>query len=236
MISRSNEQPDVWDALAAPLPQGAQARPGAIRERLDECVAGQWDCTLDLIGSDDDGATFKCRVQILGVIRENVGTAPTYQRAASLAFVRACAMFGMGRPAPAEAEVPREVAREPEVEGEQRGRPTESGAANGDARAAATTPTSARASAGTSTATPAGAAATTTRTATTEDEPTCPKCGGRMWDNRLTKRNPKAPDFKCRDRSCDGCIWPPRNGERAPDAIGVDSQPENVPDDDDLPF
>ena len=36
----------------------------------------------------------------------------------------------------------------------------------------------------------------------------CPKCGGRMWDNRLTKRNPKAPDYKCQNRSCDGVIWP----------------------------
>jgi hypothetical protein len=31
-----------------------------------------------------------------------------------------------------------------------------------------------------------------------------------MWDNRLSKRNPKAPDFKCRDRDCDGVVWPPR--------------------------
>jgi hypothetical protein len=31
-----------------------------------------------------------------------------------------------------------------------------------------------------------------------------------MWDNRLGKRNPKAPDFKCRDRDCDGVIWPPK--------------------------
>ena len=31
-----------------------------------------------------------------------------------------------------------------------------------------------------------------------------------MWDNRLSKRNPKAPDFKCRNRSCDGVIWPSR--------------------------
>jgi hypothetical protein len=31
-----------------------------------------------------------------------------------------------------------------------------------------------------------------------------------MWDNRLSKRNPKAPDYKCRSRSCDGVIWPPR--------------------------
>ena len=32
-----------------------------------------------------------------------------------------------------------------------------------------------------------------------------------MWDNREGKRNPKAPDFKCKDRSCDGVIWPPRS-------------------------
>lgn len=41
-------------------------------------------------------------------------------------------------------------------------------------------------------------------------EPSCPKCGGRMWDNRLTKHNPKAPDYRCRSRSCDGAIWPRR--------------------------
>ena len=41
----------------------------------------------------------------------------------------------------------------------------------------------------------------------------CPKCGGaEMWDNRLTKKNPKAPDFKCVDKSCDGVVWPPKNG------------------------
>ena len=35
----------------------------------------------------------------------------------------------------------------------------------------------------------------------------CPKCGGPMWDNREKKTNPKAPDFKCRDKGCDGTIW-----------------------------
>jgi len=40
--------------------------------------------------------------------------------------------------------------------------------------------------------------------------PPCPKCNGEMWDNREGKRNPKAPDFKCKDRGCDGVIWPPR--------------------------
>ncbi|MFL5582723.1 MAG: hypothetical protein ACJ8AO_20355 [Gemmatimonadaceae bacterium] len=42
--------------------------------------------------------------------------------------------------------------------------------------------------------------------------PRCPKCQGEMWDNRENKRNPRAPDFKCKDRSCDGVIWPPREG------------------------
>ncbi len=46
-------------------------------------------------------------------------------------------------------------------------------------------------------------------------EPLCPRCQGPMWDNRESKRNPKAPDFKCKDRNCDGVIWPPRDG-RAP--------------------
>jgi hypothetical protein len=73
----------------------------------------------------------------------------------------------------------------------------------------------------------------------------CPKCGGRMWDNRLTKRNPKAPDFKCRDRSCDGVIWPPRGtrtDEQAEPATpaaaptSLDASPLGAGADDDLPF
>ena len=46
--------------------------------------------------------------------------------------------------------------------------------------------------------------------------PACPKCGGRMWDNRATKRNPKAPDFKCRDRACDGVFWPGQHKAAVP--------------------
>ena len=40
--------------------------------------------------------------------------------------------------------------------------------------------------------------------------PVCPKCGGPMWDNREGKKNPKAPDFRCKDKGCDGAIWPAR--------------------------
>lgn len=45
--------------------------------------------------------------------------------------------------------------------------------------------------------------------------PSCPRCGGEMWDNRVGKRNPRAPDFKCKDRSCDAAIWPPRSASAA---------------------
>ena len=66
----------------------------------------------------------------------------------------------------------------------------------------------------------------------TMNEIACPKCSGAMWDNRLTKKNPKQPDFKCKDKACDGVIWPPRpgaaqNGHAAakPAQKGVDIPP-----------
>jgi len=39
------------------------------------------------------------------------------------------------------------------------------------------------------------------------DGPACPVCSGRMWDNRSSRRNPRAPEFRCRDRACSGRIW-----------------------------
>jgi hypothetical protein len=46
----------------------------------------------------------------------------------------------------------------------------------------------------------------------------CQKCGGDMWDNRVGKKNPKAPDYKCKDKNCDGVIWPPKGRKTATDA------------------
>ncbi len=43
-----------------------------------------------------------------------------------------------------------------------------------------------------------------------------------MWDNRLTKSNPRAPDFKYRDRSCDGVVWPARSASGNTPANGRD--------------
>lgn len=34
---------------------------------------------------------------------------------------------------------------------------------------------------------------------------TCPICGGLgFWDNRLNKKNPKSPDYKCKNKDCPG--------------------------------
>ena len=36
---------------------------------------------------------------------------------------------------------------------------------------------------------------------------TCQKCGGPVWDNRVDKKNPKGPDFKCKDKECGEGFW-----------------------------
>jgi hypothetical protein len=71
-------------------------------------------------------------------------------------------------------------------------------------------------------------AVSTAKPAGTKDDPACPVCGGKMWDDRTSKRNPRAPDFKCRNKpktqggpGCEGVIWPPRDGERRPAAKGA---------------
>lgn len=66
----------------------------------------------------------------------------------------------------------------------------------------------------------------TAEAAPENEVPLCPKCSGDMWDNRESKRNPKAPDFKCRNRDCDGVIWPPREGQKPGDAQQAPSADE----------
>ena len=43
----------------------------------------------------------------------------------------------------------------------------------------------------------------------------CPVCNGEMWDNRNRKKNPKSPDFKCKNKECGKAIWttPKPNGQ-----------------------
>jgi hypothetical protein len=47
-------------------------------------------------------------------------------------------------------------------------------------------------------------------------DPPCPKCKGKMHDNRLSKKSVKAPDFKCRNKACDGVYWPGQAPGAAP--------------------
>lgn len=60
----------------------------------------------------------------------------------------------------------------------------------------------------------------------TTNDPNCPKCGGNMWDNRASKRKPTQPDFKCKDRGCDGVIWPPK-GQASPSSNGNGAHASN---------
>ena len=298
------DKADIWSRLAEPLPNGVVywrqdgkviARDGkyfarfvayieanTARERLDAVVPGEWDLTLELLpplpGLDDgnDGScSFKARLQILGVIREDVGTGRDYKSAATDAFKRAAVRFGIAHELYAYEQnwVPMDGdgrnARPLEDPGVVYARrfgpangaslPPEPSPVAGDAeRAPAEAPAQGRAatkrvrqSAAAAAKEPAPApveVAVEIPVADATGAPSCPKCGGRMWDNRLSKRNPKAPDFKCRDRSCDGVIWParpavggsskdsvPQAGESSTPSPSLDSSPLGMSLDD-IPF
>ena len=238
------DKTDIWSALAAPLPPGViswrqdgrtVARDGrfiarfvayieanTVRERLDAVVPGEWDLTLELLpavtGLDDDAnqgaCSFKARLQILGVIREDVGTGKDYKQAATDAFKRAAVRFGIAH------ELYSYEQNWVQMDGDGKyAKPLEDPAVVYARRYGRTTPNTAlaaaRAAARAEDAAPLSLTADETPASgpRATDELSCPKCGGRTWDNRLTKRNPKAPDYKCRDRSCDGVIWPPK-GEK----------------------
>jgi hypothetical protein len=253
---------DIWSALAAPLPPGViswrqDGRPlsrdgryisrfvayieaNTVRERLDAVVPGEWDLTLELLppvtGLDEDAnqgaCSFKARLQILGVIREDVGTGKDYKQAATDAFKRAAVRFGIAHELYAyeqnwvQMDGDGKYAKpleDPAVAYARRyGRPRAASVemtANALVETAVELPESAE---------PALSPATGPLAS---DEQSCPKCGGRMWDNRLTKRNPKAPDYKCRDRSCDGVIWPPKpaKSEKAEPVKAASEETEEIP-------
>lgn len=103
--SEQQNKPTVWSRLAERKDEWGYVED--FRERLDDVVPGEWDATYELLRTENapDGTegrvaslvTFKCRVQILGVIREGVATSVSPESAAEYAFLDACAMFGMGR-------------------------------------------------------------------------------------------------------------------------------------------
>lgn len=251
MIARQDayvEKTDVWAKLSAPVPSGViswrqdgkvTARDGkyfarfvayieanTVRERLDSVVPGEWDLTLELLppiqGEDGDGAqcSFKARLQILGVIREDVGTGRDYKQASTDAFKRAAVRFGIAH------ELYAYEQNWVEMDGDGRyAKPVDDPQTAYTRRYGNTRPGIAVASvAAGERETPAPASLLTDM-----EVVTCPKCGGRMWDNRLTKRNPKAPDYKCQNRSCDGVIWPARPAVAAPVGDGKEEESESPP-------
>jgi hypothetical protein len=177
-----------------------------VRERLDTVVPGEWDLTLELLpilttpDTDEPGCSFKARLQILGVIREDVGTGRDYKQAATDAFKRAAVRFGIAH------ELYAYEQNWVQVDGDGKyAKPLED-PAEAYARRASRGERSDTSAHGASVSDDEnGEQAIGPRAL---DEPSCPKCGGRMWDNRLSKRNPRAPDYKCRSRSCDGVVWP----------------------------
>lgn len=233
---------DVWARLAAPLPPTsiewrqdgkpitrdgkffarfvAYVEAGTVRQRLDSVVPGEWDLTMTPLPSlvahegSDTLCAFKGRLQILGVVREDVGQGSDYKSAVTDSFKRAAVRFGIGH----------ELYDMPllwvELDGDGKyAKPLEDPASIYARKQGTPKPAPPRTVPGADeNPTPAGGNGTaqpaSARPASALAEEQCPKCGGRMFDNRLTKRNPKAPDFKCRDRSCDGVIWPEKKDEK----------------------
>ena len=233
---------------------------GTVRERLDNVVPGEWDLTLDMLpqvrvvdgdgveSMDSDSAVaFKSRLQVLGVIREDVGTGKDYKSAATDAFKRAAVRFGIGH------ELYSMEQNWVEVDSDSKfAKPVEDPQAAYDRRHGQNPPNVAQRNAAAVKPRPSldnGRAANEARAKAAgldDDDPnvtqedaestSCPKCGGRMWDNRLTKRNPKAPDYKCRDRSCDGVVWPPKTAGNAMDADDYEPPTDGPMDEGSLPF
>ena len=243
-----SENTDVWAKLAAPVPSSViswrqdgkvTARDGkyfarfvayveanTVRDRLDTVVPGEWDLTLELLpqapGEDGEGAqcSFKARLQVLGVIREDVGTGRDYKQASTDAFKRAAVRFGIAH------ELYAYEQNWVEMDGDAKyARPLE------DPQLAYVrrygTPVNGTAAAAN------GVESLPQSTLTNLEEVSCPKCGGRMWDNRLTKRNPKAPDYKCQNRSCDGVVWP---AKLPAEQLLTPGRATLVPPADELPF
>jgi hypothetical protein len=206
-----------------------------VRERFDEAAPGEWDVSLEPLpnrvtfdGEEDaEPFAFLATVKVYGVSRTDVGQGKDYKTAATDAFKRAAVRYGVGAelyampPLFVQMDGDGKYAKPLEDPGTVYARkqgwkvPDAKPLTSYDSETAyAPTPSKGAAASG---ADDIGA------TAKPSDTPVCPKCSGPLWDNRVGKRNPRAPDWKCKDRSCDGCIWPPKPGEasrqRPPDDL-----------------
>lgn len=238
--------PSLWESLAAPIPaekiksrtQKIRGREvtfryidaQTVRERLDALVPGRWQLSLRPLPPTEQGdsTVYNLIAELtiiepppgtdgnwLPVSREDVGTGYSYKAAASDAFKRAAMRFGIAH------ELYEEKGK-PAAEEQRVRRALQPDIPDDEPLTAANAP---------DLRFPGGG--------TVGDDPACPKCGGEMWDNRESKRSPKAPDFRCKDRDCDGVIWPPKQ-KKPQGAAAKKAKPEPVrtleDEDDDLPF
>ena len=243
-----------------------------VRERLDSIVPGEWNLSLEMLphmttadadGVDNSGVAFKARLSVLGVSRECVGQGKDYKQAATDAFKRAAVRFGIGHELydmdmlwvqmdgdgkyakPVEdpqAAYDRKHGRK--SEGEQ-SRPPRQNGADADSRPTGTTEGRPQ-----STTTHGDSPESNTERGTTSESkvPPCPKCGGRMYDNRaenavrVAAGKKSRPDFKCADRACGEVIWPAP--QRKASRKAAESEPANdvppwdyePPDEPEIPF
>jgi hypothetical protein len=272
----------IWEALARPFDktaikwrQSGRATPRdgkfyarfvayidaqQVRERLDQVVPGLWSLHLEAlpieVGRDGEEMSYPVKATLSirvpppmydGVSREDIGSGRDYKSASSDAFKRVAVheLYALKRPNWVQVDSDSRFAKPLEDPGTKYW-----GAGAVSAPPPAPPPGEPFVSPNED---PIGTFPESPP-AVPSDVPLCPKCGGRMWDNRVGKRNPKAPDFKCRDRSCDGVVWPGKatTGSRAkPGRETVDDGRGNkadeeraesfqraleVDEDDDLPF
>lgn len=217
-----------------------------VRKRLDSVVTGEFDSTLELLPSlsatggdgesNDEPCAFKCRLQILGVIREDVGTGKDYKSAATDAFKRAAVRFGIGHELydmehlwvqmDGDGKYAKPV-EDPSVAYARRfGRPSVvKPVVDGQVGYGAVEPERGERASGTD---------EISHSVKATDQPSCPKCGAaNMYDNRsendarAARGEKLRPDWKCRQRGCEGIIWRPKPSatKRGHDAEEMEETP-----------
>lgn len=269
MTARNGEnRNDVWARLSEPLNPNdlawrADGKPtsrdgkffaryvvyveaGTVRDRLDSVCPGEWDLTLELLPSNDvvsrEGevtgreCSFKARLQVLGVIREDVGTGKDYKQASTDAFKRAAVRFGVG------GELYNFEQNWVQVDGDGKyAKPVEDPQKAYERRYSGAKQQQGTPLDNPGPGVPAGGAPAPLLSV---ESVACPECGGKTYDNRLTKKNPRAPDYVCqnKNRGCKGVVWPPKEDRRTPVAAGKavendDEYPNALREQsDDLPF
>jgi len=219
--------------------------PRAVQQRLDEVFPGDWSLSQTLLPErgDEDGVpevSMKASLSILGLSRECVGSGSNYKNAASDSFKRAAVRFGVGAElydletnwVEVDSDGKYAKAVEDPADAYARRFPVREADAGRDGQAVPLPTT--RASAG---EVPPGPAEREVKYA----DMACPDCGGRMYDNRLTKKG-RQPDFKCaKSPRCDGAVWldSKRTTSSAAARTAVsEAFPEQLidPEDDGLPF